>query len=148
MEGVAEAAGVTQLRPRLDESTVPAGVREATATTSVVAAPAGPMAVAPMGQGLGTREQIEAELDGVAADIREFWRYEPDQVLRKTAAYSARLTELYVLLNRYEARDRQYTRVRTQQVQIWLNELDRQFKMASRLIEVSRQDLALLRGHE
>lgn len=94
---------------------------------------------------LGTREEIQAELDGVAAAIRRFHIKDPDQVLREASAYTARLTELSVLLHRVESTDRQYTRVRTQQVDRYLNELDRQFKIASRLIEVFRQDLEMSR---
>jgi hypothetical protein len=94
---------------------------------------------------LGTRAQIEAELDIVAAAIRGFHRKQADQVMREVAAYSARLTELAVLLHRAEGMDRQYTRVRTQQVERFLAELDRQFKIASRLVEVMRQDLELMR---
>ena len=93
---------------------------------------------------LGTRVQIEAELDIVAAAIRGFHRKQADEVMREVAAYSARLTELCVLLHRVEGIDRQYTRVRTQQVERFLAELDRQFKIASRLVEVMRQDLSML----
>jgi hypothetical protein len=95
---------------------------------------------------LGTREDIEAELDDIIAAIRTFSVKAPDQVLREVAAYSARLTELCVLLHRVESYDRQYTRIRTQQVERFLAELDRQFRVASRLIEVARQDIALLGG--
>jgi formate-dependent nitrite reductase cytochrome c552 subunit len=95
---------------------------------------------------LGTREEIQAELDDIAAACRQFHVQQPDQVMKQVAAYGARLTELTVLLHRVEALDRQYTRVRTQQVEKWLAELDRQFKVASRLVEVQRQDLALLGG--
>lgn len=95
---------------------------------------------------LGTREDIQQELDGMAMAVRAFALKQPDQVLKEVAAYSARLTEMVVLLHRVEDRDRQYTRVRTSQVQKWLDELDRQFRIASRLIEVQRQDLALLNG--
>jgi hypothetical protein len=93
---------------------------------------------------LGSRAEIEAELDVVAVAIRAFYCQPPDQAMRQIAAFSARLTELAVLLHRVESQDRQYTRVRTQQVERLLSELDRQFKIASRLVEVMRQDLALL----
>jgi hypothetical protein len=95
--------------------------------------------------GLGSRADIEAELDGIAFAMRCFTLKQPDQIMREVAAYSARLTELTVLLHRVEASDRQYTRVRTQQVEKFLVELDRQFKIASRLVEVMRQDLELMR---
>ena len=98
-----------------------------------------------LNNGLGTRPQIERELDGMALAIRAFALKQPDQIMRESAAYSARLTELCVLLTRVESLDRQYLKVRTQQVERYLAELDRQFKIASRLVEVMRQDLELMR---
>lgn len=95
---------------------------------------------------LGTRQEIQDELDGIAAAARSFAVKQPDQVMRECAMYSARLTELAVLLHRVENTDRQYTRVRTQQVERWRSELELQFKIASRLVEVQRQDLALMGG--
>lgn len=94
---------------------------------------------------LGPREEIEKELDLIAAAIRSFTRKPPDQVLRECSGYSARLTEMAVLLHRVEGASRQYTRIRTQQVERFLAELDRQWKTASRLIEVQRQDIELTR---
>lgn len=94
---------------------------------------------------LGDRATIERELDLIAAAIRVFWKKQPDQVLRECSGYSARLTELAVLLHRVEASNRQYTRIRTQQVERFLAEIDRQWKTASRLVEVMRQDIDLSR---
>jgi hypothetical protein len=90
---------------------------------------------------LGSRPQIEGELDGILVTIRDFWTQEPDQVMGHIAAITARLTELEVLLHRVEDRDRQFKQIRTMQVQKILDELDRQFKIASRLVEVRRQDM-------
>jgi hypothetical protein len=107
-----------------------------------------PQMMAPMrpsGQ-LGTRAEIQEELDGIAMAVRSFAIKQPDQVMRECAAYSARLTELCVLLHRVESQDRQYTRVRTQQVERWMRDIEFQFKVASRLVEVARQDIALLGG--
>ena len=106
----------------------------------------GPM-LAPLGLPghLGTREDVQAELDGIAAAIRQFHIKHPDQVMRECSAYGARLTELVVLLHRVESSDRQYTRVRTQQVDRFLTEIDKQFKIASRLVEIHRQDLEMAR---
>ena len=94
---------------------------------------------------LGPRAQIEGELDGILLMIRDFYTMEPDQVMQHIAAMSARLTELEVLLHRVESRDRAYKQIRTMQVQKILDELDRQWKIASRLVEVRRQDLEQLR---
>jgi len=94
---------------------------------------------------LGTKEEVQDELDGIAAAIRQFHIKQPDQVMRECSAYGARLTEMCVLLHRVESLDRQYIRVRTQQVERYLAEIDRQFKTASRLVEVLRQDLELMK---
>jgi hypothetical protein len=95
---------------------------------------------------LGTRVEIQAELDNIAQAIRMFHLKQPDQVMREVAAYTARCTELCVLLHRVESTDRQYTRIRTQQVERFLSELQHQFKVASRLVEVMRQDIDVMRG--
>lgn len=125
----------------------PADMRAATPVDAPMATvmPLGHMATLRPTGALGTREQIQQELDSIAAACRMFYMKQPDQVMREISAYSARLTELAVLLHREEAYDRQYTRVRTQQVERWLVDLDRQFKIASRMVEVARQDLELLR---
>lgn len=125
-----------------DGHTCPAPAQQL--ATSVVAMP-GALMQASLRTGLGTRQEIELELDGIAMAMRAFALKQPDQVMREVAAYSARLTELTVLLHRVESQDRQYTRVRTQQVEKFLAELDRQFKISSRLVEVMRQDLELMR---
>lgn len=102
-------------------------------------------ALGPAGH-LGPRTEIEKELDLIAAAIRTFHAKQPDQVMRECAGYSARLTEMCVLLHRVEASSREYTRIRTQQAERFLAEIDRQFKIASRLVEIARQDIDLLRG--
>lgn len=94
---------------------------------------------------LGNRAQIEAELDGILLVIRDFWTMEPDEVMGHIAAQTARLTELEVLLHRVEARDRQFKQIRTMQVQKMIDGLERQFRIASRLVEVRRQDMETLR---
>lgn len=102
-------------------------------------------ALSPAGY-LGSRAEVEKELDLIAAATRLFHMKPADMVMRECSAYTARLTEMCVLLHRVEGESRHWTRVRTQQVQRFLDELDRQWKTASRLIEVQRQDLTVLRG--
>lgn len=108
--------------------------------------PQGLMLVAPLRYGLGTRAEVEAELDGIVMAVRMFAAKQPDQVMRETAAYAARLSELAMLLHRVESSDRQYLRLRTMQVAVIAAEMQFQFKVASRLVEVMRQDIALLGG--
>lgn len=94
---------------------------------------------------LNSRETVEAEIDTMLTAVRRFWQQEPDQRMRAITAMSARCTELCVHLHRLEGR-REWRQVRTMQVDRLLTELDRQFKIASREIEVRRQDIELSRG--
>lgn len=96
-------------------------------------------------EALGSREQVEAEIDAMCAVTRDFYRMEPDEVMRNIAGFSARCTELEVQLHRVEGRNREFKQIRTMQVAKLLLELDRQFKLASRLVELRRQDLEVLR---
>lgn len=93
---------------------------------------------------LVSRQHVEDEIDMCLRAIRGFWEMEPDQVMRMTSAMSARATELSIHLHRLEGR-REWKQVRTLQVERLQAELDRQFKVASRLLEVRRQDLDLNR---
>lgn len=94
---------------------------------------------------LESREAVEHEIDTMLSAIRGFWDMEPDQRFRMSAAMSARCTELAIHLHRLEGR-REWRQIRTMQVERLLAELDRQFKIASREIEVRRQDLEMVRG--
>lgn len=95
--------------------------------------------------GLGSKEDVERELDGIAAAIRSFHGKRAEQVFEECSAYSARLSELYVLLHRMENSPfaREFYRVRTQQVEIFRNELEFQFKLASRRVEIDRQQITI-----
>jgi hypothetical protein len=95
---------------------------------------------------LGSRQEIEAEIDRMLSEVREFYAMEPDQVMRVVAALSARCTELVVHLHRVEGKYREFKQIRTMQIQPLLLEMDRQFKLASRGVEIRRQDLELMRG--
>jgi hypothetical protein len=53
---------------------------------------------------------------------------------------TARCTEMCVHLHRLEGK-REWRQIRTQQVERLLAELDRQFRIASREVEIRRQDL-------
>lgn len=94
---------------------------------------------------LASREAVEAEIDIMLTSLRGFWQREPDQRMKMITAMSARCTEMSVHLHRLEGR-REWKQIRTMQVTKLLEELDRQFKIASREIEVRRQDIELTRG--
>lgn len=94
---------------------------------------------------LGSRQKVEEELDYIARSLRVLWQMEPDQAMRMCAGLSARLTELHMHLHRAESRHREFRQVRTMQVRALLEEIDRQHKLASRIVEVRRQDIAMER---
>lgn len=89
---------------------------------------------------LESKERVEDELDICMRTIRTFWEMEPDQVARLISAMSARMTEMGVHLHRVE-HHREWRRVRTMQVERILQELDRQWKIASRNVAIRQQDL-------
>lgn len=93
---------------------------------------------------LGSRDNVEAELDRYLEVMQKFWQMEPDQVLITISAITARCTELCIHLHRVEHL-RTYKRLRTMQAERIILEADRQFRLHSRLIEVRRQDLELSR---
>jgi cytosine/adenosine deaminase-related metal-dependent hydrolase len=87
-----------------------------------------------------SRQHVEDEIDLALRAVRGFWEMEPDQVMQMASALSARATELSVHLHRLEGK-REWRQIRTMQVERLLAELDRQFKIASRMLEVRRQDI-------
>ncbi len=89
---------------------------------------------------LVSRQHVEDEIDLMLRAVRGFWDMEPDQVMQMCSAMSARATELSVHLHRLEGK-REWRQIRTMQVERLLSELDRQFKIASRMLEVRRQDI-------
>lgn len=90
------------------------------------------------------RQTVESEIDLMLRTVRSFWEMEPDQVMRMSSAMSARCTEMAVHLHRLEGK-REWKQIRTMQVERLISELDRQFKISSRLVEIRRQDLEVAR---
>jgi hypothetical protein len=93
---------------------------------------------------LQSKQAVETEVDLILEQLRTFWRREPDERMRMISAMSARCTELGIHLHRLEGY-REWRQVRTMQIDKLLQELDRQFKIASREVEVRRQDLDMSR---
>lgn len=101
--------------------------------------------MAPLQEGCSDRAAVLLELAGIKAGIRTWFDKQPDQVIREASAYSARLTELWTELRLLESHDRQWTQLRTQQVQPVLDEIDRQYRFAQSRIAMARQDIDLSR---
>jgi hypothetical protein len=100
----------------------------------------------PMPTSVGTRDQALLELAFIKAAVRIWFEKQPDEVIREASAYSARLTEMWTELRLLEQYDRQWTQLRTMQVQPLLDEVDRQYKFAQSRIAMARQDIDLLKG--
>lgn len=115
------------------------------AATSLTAVPPAAGQLAQLGRGLPSTDGVVAELERIEAAVRGFYSQEPDEVMRATSAYSARLTELANHIVRVEGTQRAYKSLRTMQIDRLLKELQFQFQLHSRMVELRRQDLELLR---
>lgn len=102
--------------------------------------------MAPLRTGVDNKAELLLELAGIKAAIRTWYDKQPDQVLREASAYSARLTEMWTELRLLERDDRQFTQMRTMQVQPVLDEIDRQYRFNQSRIAIARQDIDLIRG--
>ena len=102
--------------------------------------------MAPLRTDVDSRTGVLLELAGIKAAIRTWYDKQPDQVLREASAYSARLTEMWTELRLLEAHDRQWTQLRTMQVQPVLDEIDRQYRFNQSRIAMMRQDIDLAKG--
>lgn len=83
----------------------------------------------------------EDELDTMVEAVRQLEGTTPDIVISTCMALMGRCTEMYIQLVRMENSYRRARFIRTQQVQKLMDLLDFQFKGASRLVEVARQEL-------
>ena len=92
---------------------------------------------------LGSPQDIRDELDRIQGHVNLLYTMEPDLAMRVISAYSTRLTEIARLLFRVEVIDRQWIKIRTMDCLPLLEELDRQFKLHSRMLEARAQDLSM-----
>lgn len=95
---------------------------------------------------LGSKAEVEVELDAMLIVLTTMHEMEPDEAMKYCSGFSARCAELCVHLHRVESRERQFRQVRTMQVRVVMEAIDLQFKIASRLLEVRRQDLSMMGG--
>jgi hypothetical protein len=84
---------------------------------------------------------LEEEIDAMLQSITQFDASAPDEILAACMAYMGRCTELFVQLVRIEGVHRRAKAFRTMQLQKVMDLIDFEFKGASRLIEVRRQEL-------
>ena len=95
------------------------------------------------------RERVRDEIQAIRDELDEYYRgmkalqaSEPDQIFLKLAAWSARVSEIRVTLVRSQTRSKQA--LRTQEVDPFLEEIDRQFKFFSRYQSVREMDFKIV----
>ena len=94
----------------------------------------------------GSIETVRQEVDDAFADMKTFLNREPDEVMRMVSGHSSRLSELRVRIQRIEDFHRQWKPVRVREIEPALEELERQFSIASRLQSVRELDFRVERG--
>ena len=92
----------------------------------------------PVSKAAGDLKVWQAEMDGWYATMLEFPNMEPDQVFVSLSAWTARASYMRSFINRSEQRTQQT--FRTKQIDPFIAECDRQFKIWSRVFSVQSLD--------
>lgn len=91
-------------------------------------------------------DDVRTEVDDAFADMKTFHNREPDEIMRLSGGHSARISELRVRVMRIEDFQREWKSVRTRELEPCLEELERQFTIASRLHSVRELDWKMESG--
>lgn len=94
----------------------------------------------------GSIDTIRVEVDDAFSDMREFHRLEPDEIMRMCGGHSARLSEIRVRIQRIEDWKREWRNVRMREVEPAIEELERQYTIASRLHSIRELDYKMEAG--
>lgn len=86
-------------------------------------------------------EQWRAELDSYYMSMLEFNELEPDDIFRNLSAWTARVSFIRGQIVRSESKV--WAAFRTKEIDFFLQECDRQFKLWSRVFSVSSLDWQL-----
>lgn len=89
---------------------------------------------------IGSIDDVRQEIDDAFGDIRLFYQQEPDEVMRLVSGHLARLAEISKEIRRIESTARQWKPIRTNELDPTVDELWRQFQIASRLLTVRELD--------
>lgn len=90
--------------------------------------------------------QVRAEIDDAYDDMKAFHQREPDEVFRRVSGHSSRLSELRGRAQRVEDRAPIWKQLRTREIEPALDELNKQFQIASRLLSVRDLDWRMETG--
>lgn len=94
----------------------------------------------------GSIDSVRQEIDDAFADMKTFHNLEPDECMRMSGGHSARLSEIRVKIMRVEDFKREWKNVRTREIEPALEELERQWRNASRLHSVRELDWKMEAG--
>jgi len=90
--------------------------------------------------------QARAEVDVAFRDMSMFEHMEPDEIMRRAAGHSARLSYIRVRAMRVEYFKPHWEDVRTRELEPALEQLEHQFTIASRLHSVRELDYRIESG--
>jgi len=92
---------------------------------------------------LSEHSTLEEEIDAIIKVMRDLHMQDPETMLTSCMALMARATEIHVGLIRMEANMRKAKAFRTMQLAKVIELIEFEFKAASRLVEVRRQEIEL-----
>lgn len=90
--------------------------------------------------------QVRQEIDDAFDEMKGFVNREPDEVFRLVSGHSSRLAELRGRAQRIEDRAPIWKSIRTREIEPALDELNKQFQIASRLLTVRDLDWRMETG--
>jgi len=93
---------------------------------------------------VGTLDGWLAEIDGYFSIMEKFGEAEPDQIFSYLSSWTARASHMRSMINRSESKIAQG--FRTKQIDPFINECDRQFKLWSRVFSVQSLDWNMQRN--
>lgn len=96
--------------------------------------------------GIGSVRSVRGEIDAALVAMRGMHRMESDQVMRIVSGLTARLVELRIGITRVEVLAPIWKTVRAQELEPTLDELGRQYSIASRLHSVRELDYRISTG--
>lgn len=89
---------------------------------------------------------VRREIDDAFADMKTCFNTEPDHAMRLVQGHSARMSELRVRIQRVEDYKREWRNVRVREIEPALEELERQYTIASRLLSARELDWRIESG--
>ncbi len=87
---------------------------------------------------------LRAEVDEYFSLMKRFHEMEPDEIFMKLSSITARAAEIRIALVRRESR--RCTALRTKEIDPLIEQVDRQFRMWSRILAVKEIDVRLSGG--